>query len=205
MCKLNYRKISIRVHLRYSRFAFLGMLVALLAFVRCGDKGEEVSDRFGHLAFTVDPDPLPITSEPGEYAIAIKARETGGVAVDFVKVTVALTYLDYSPIMMGTQNLTDAMFTWEATDPEEGGPMKALLEELWHFNPEESKTFQLPIRIGTEISAPEGFAGLYLQVAFLQVAIANGKEGFRATLTYEAQDASGHPLTDAFSLGMQIQ
>lgn len=184
----------------------LWMLVALLALIDCGDKGQEPSEKFGHLMFTVEPDPLPITSEPGEYTIAVKGRETGGVAVDMLKVTVVLTYLDDSPIMAGPQNLTEVMFTWEVTDPElEGGAMTGLLTELWHFNPQESKTFQFPIRIGTDISAPEGFAGLYLQVAFLQLAVVNGKEGFKATLTYEAQDANGHPLKQALALGMRMQ
>ena len=125
--------------------------------------------------------------------------------MDLTQATVVITYLDSTHIMMGPIDLTVTKMTWTATTPEEGGPAVGLLEQFWHLDAGASKEYELPLKVGTETTAPEGFPGIYFPVAYIQAALGAGKSGFMVTLTYEATDANGHLLFGTFSLRIQIQ
>jgi len=185
-----------------------GMLVlsvCLIAAGGCEKKGEEPKAE-GALEISVEPDPVTIAVGEGDYTIRITAREIGGAAVDLTKATVVITYLDSTHIMLGEiVDLTATQMTWTATTPEEGGPAVALLEEFWHLEAGASKKYELPLEVGTEMTAPEEFPGVYFSVLYVQAAQAAGKSGFMITLTYEATDANGHLLFGTVSLRIQIQ
>jgi len=184
-----------------------GMLVLFVCLIGswgCEKKSEEAKAE-GVLEISVEPDPITIAPAEGDHTIHVTARETGGAAVDLTKTTVVITYLDTTHIMMGPVDLTATQMTWTATTPEEGGPVVALLEQFWHLEAGEVKEYELPLKIGTGMTAPEGFPGIYLSVLYVQAAQAAGKSGFMIMLTYEATDANGHLLFDTFSLSIKIQ
>ena len=184
-----------------------GMLVLFVGLMGAGgcDKKSEEPRVEGALELSVEPDPVMIAPEAGEYTMHITARETGGAAVDLTKATVVITYLDSTHVMLGIIDLTATQMTWTATTPEEGGPAAPFLEQFWHLDAGESKEYELPLKIGTEMTAPEDFPGIYFSVFYIQAALGAGKSGFMITLTYEATDANDHLLFDTFSLRIQIQ
>ncbi|HID95323.1 MAG TPA: hypothetical protein EYP53_04605 [Candidatus Latescibacteria bacterium] len=185
--------------------AWIMTLVCLMLAVGCQEKAEGPKP-MGSLEFTVEPDTLVIPLGPGDYTISVKAKETGGVAVDLTSATASIVFLDGAHIMIGEQDLTVTQLTWAAQTPEQGGPVAPLLEQFWHFEAgEEKPPFDLPIKIGAEPTAPEGFTGLYLSSLYLGMATAQGKTGFKVEVTYEAADASGNLITGSFFLGIRVQ
>ena len=184
-----------------------GMLVLLVCLIGAGgcDKKSEEPRVEGGIEISVEPDPLMIAPVEGDYTIHVTARETGGAAADLTKTTVVITYLDSTHVMLGTIDLTATQMTWTATTPEQGGPAAPLLEQFWHLDAGESKEYELPLKVGTEMTAPEDFPGIYFSVFYVQAALLMGKSGFMVTLTYEATDANGHLLFGTFSLRIQIQ
>ncbi|RKY57221.1 MAG: hypothetical protein DRP95_07240 [Candidatus Latescibacterota bacterium] len=181
-----------------------GLMALGLALAACEKKGEEAKP-VGELEFSVVPDTLKVSTEPGDYTVSVTGKETGGAAVTMDSVVVVVTYTDGSPVMLAGQNLTESQLTWRAGSPEEGGPMAGMLEEFWTFEAGETKTFALPVKVGFEPSPPEGFAGLYFNVLYFQAATAAGQPGFKVTLTYEAADENGNPVVGTIVLYIQVQ
>ncbi len=186
------------------KFIIAAVVLILLAAVACEKKAEKPQAE-GKLEITAEPDPLMVAPKPAEHTIIAIGRETGGAAVTLTNVTVVLTYLDNTHIMSGPEDWTITKFTWEASSPEQGGPLSGLLEQFWHFNAGEEKEFQIPVKIDYGLTAPEGFEGLYLSTIFIQAGMAQGKEGFRVCLNYEGTDEHGHIIAGSTCLRLQFQ
>ena len=181
------------------RKVLLGLMVVGLASAACEKKGEEAKP-VGKLEFSVNPDTLEVSTEPGDYLVTVAGEEVGGADVTMDSVVVVVTFVDGSPVMVLGQNITESLLTWRARSPEEGGPMTEMLGEFWCFKAGEEKSFQLPVKVGTSLERPEDFEGLYFPTMYLQAAVAAGKPGFRVTLTYEATDESGNPVVGTITL-----
>lgn len=190
--------------MKLSHILFIGICVTLFLICSCSEKTKNIQPE-GSLEIVPEPDPLLVSDEPANYVVTITAKETGGVGVDFERVTVVLTFLDDTHIMLGQEDLTETMFTWIATCPEEGGPVKDILAEFWHLDPNEEKTSEILVKIGSDFSAPEGFEGFYLPVFYIQMTTAQGKSGFKVNMTYEAIDTYENQFAGSVSLRLQIQ
>lgn len=181
------------------RKVLFGLMVVGLASAACEKKGEEAKP-MGKLEFSVNPDTLEVSTEPGDYLVTVAGKEVGGADVTMDSVVVVVTFVDGSPIVLAGQNITESLLTWRARSPEEGGPMTEMLGKFWSFKAGEEKSFQLPVKVGTSLERPEDFEGLYFPTMYLQAAVAAGKPGFRVTLTYEATDESGNPVVGTITL-----
>jgi len=170
-----------------------------LVLAACEKKGEEAKP-VGKLEFSVDPDTLEVSTEPGDYLVEVVGKEVGGAGVRMDSVVVVVTFVDGSPVMVMGQNITESLLTWRAISPEGGGPAKGMLEEFWSYGAGEEKSFQLPVKVGTSPEPPEDFEGLYLSTTYLQAAVGAGKPGFRVTLTYEATDENGNSVVGTITL-----
>jgi len=188
------------------RKVLLGLVAIGLALAACEKKGEEAKP-VGKLEFSVVPDTLKVSTKPGDYTVSVTGKETGGAAVTMDSVLVVVTYADRSHIEFppGT-DLTASEFTWGTKDPEKAHPAVAeMLKEFWSFGANETKTFELPVRIGMATKYPEDFSGLYLPAPGLPIITKQGLELLMVTLTYEATDENGNPVVGTIVLYIQVQ